>query len=329
MPTKLEDLQLAVSNALDYREYERLIDYYYDAEIQPRLQNALEEIVPLIKARHTLDTTSEKDMVRCVHYTSIFRLFNMLDIENEHLKLHDSVHLNDPDEGNYLLRNLDRCGKYDRIMPVIVPHQETQELNSAYLMSFVVAKNEDDIDDKLVFWRTYGNEGKGCAITFSIESKYLRKVLYGNDIDDTFNLLEPVLNAMSPLFGEHFATDQIIQAKVRNVIATSLKAVLYLYKSSAYEYENEARIVFLESEVKEDQILYDYQEDSAGRPKIRHYIYFDRVNLKKLLPSGSTFTVGPTVPHANNVCKYIEKMMKKMKLSGITVRVSQIPYRLT
>jgi hypothetical protein len=332
MPGTLEELQSAVANALPYLEHEHLIIPYFDTVIQPHLQAALEEIVPSIEAHHVINTTDGKSTVSCIHYTSMSRLVSMLgshsDIEKAYLRLYDSVHLNDPDEGIYLLRNLNRSGNYDWIRLDPAPTLTAYDRNVAYVMSFVVPKDDDHVDDNLVFWRTYGHEGKGCSLSLVIEPEHLKRVLYGNDIDRTVALIEPVLEAMSPLFDSAPQDEPTLQEKTINTIVTALRGILYLYKSNAYKYENEARIVLLDSDVEDGEIRYDYQSSSSGLPRIRHYVEFEKISLKQLLRTGSRITVGPTVPHAENVYKYLEKMKKKLGLRGTNVQISQIPYRL-
>ena len=34
------------------------------------------------------------------------------------------------------------------------------------------------MSDELVFWRTYGKDGKGCSLTVDVRRQLLRKVLY-------------------------------------------------------------------------------------------------------------------------------------------------------
>ena len=330
----LDELRLAVESSGVYWESNSLMEAYLDSSILPKVRAALAEVLPTIEARHKFEPRDGKDEIPCAHYTSIGRLFEMLDekrdIDKSFLKLYDSVHLNDPDEGNYLLRQLYRNGRHGWLRLDSSDLSETHESEVAYIISFVLRKDREEIEigDNLVFWRTYGNEGRGCSLKFPISHESLKKVLYGERVNETIGVIEPILDAISPLFADAKQVPIAVRRKAINEITNSLKGILYLYKSSAYEYENEGRIVDLESEVAEDQIHFDYQAGSVGRPRIRHYIDFSAASLKTLLSSESIITIGPTVPHRENVREYLEKIKRKINLLGPQIKLSKIPYRL-
>ena len=103
--------------------------------------------------------------------------------------------------------------------------------------------------------------------------------------------------------------------------------IRYLYKSEAYEHENECRFVSTANEVQTDEVCFEYSERGDGSPRIRHYIEPETLDIQKnLLISGSIITLGPTLPQKTNVRYYIEHSIKTI-LSGTTVRCSNVPYR--
>ena len=333
MTTIMDELTAAVANRGPYWESKNLIEPYFEGHILPKFQSALEEILPKIEQRHTLRPAHGKDTIECVHYTTIGRLVNILNEKPKDgfpLRLYDSVHLNDPDEGIYLLRHLTQHAGCDWIELDTTPPSSASKGQVAYIISFVLTRNGTTIEDDLVFWRTYGNEGKGCSLKFSIKHDHLKKVMYRKDIAKTVELLSPILATLSPLFQSSVDTEskKKIRVQASTTLSGCLRRILYLYKSSAYKYENEARIVILDSETEEANLHFDYQEGNVGRPRIRHYIKLDHVTLKQLLPSGSKITVGPTVPHPDNVCAYLEKMKRRLGLHGPVITASEISYRI-
>ncbi len=336
MTNSLNALIQVVNDGPEYWCYENLIDAYCTNMLVPKIEDAFSTIIPIIEARHKFACNDDNEDITCVHYTRTDILFRMLseniNVENSFFRLYDSVHLNDPDEGNYLLRQLTQCGRYPWLRSASDYVWSASDREVAYIMSFVVGKNGRGIEDNLVFWRTYGNEGKGCSLMFPVKAVHLKKVLYGNEVNQTLRALEPILNALSSIFVSDNKVPEIVRGKTIEEIYKQLKGIIYLYKSKAYEYENEARVVRLESEIKEEEkvekIHFDYQEGSVGSPRIRHYIEFECANLKTLLSSGSIITIGPTVPHQQNVLKCLEGIKRKIKHLGPQIKLSEISYRV-
>ena len=102
---------------------------YVNEIIVPLLKDVLENLFTPIVSRHTLDSSEIKKEFFVIHYTGIDNLVSMLSRATDHngksmLRLYDSVHFNDPDEGNYFDRNLVHSkdhGFYPikkRIMPI-------------------------------------------------------------------------------------------------------------------------------------------------------------------------------------------------------------------
>ena len=332
MSNSLDALRKAIEDGSAYWRDENLSETYFTKSISPKLKDALSATLTLVQARHNVDCEDDNDEVMCVHYTSLGRLFKMLgediDIDKSYLKLYDTVHLNDPDEGNYLMRQLAERGNHTWLGLGSEQVSDAYEREAAYLTSLILGRDTEHIEDNLVFWRTYGNEGKGCSIKFPIKVIHLKKVLYGEGVKETIAHLVPILDVLSPMCSSDNQASATVVSKIVEELYGSLKRILYLYKSSAYQYENEARIVSLESETADDKIHFDYQEGNVGRPRIRHYVEFESASLKTLLSSKSIITIGPTVPHRENVLKYLEKIKRKIDLPGPQIKVSEIAYRV-
>ena len=154
----LEKLQRRVEEAKE--RFEK--DGYFDLEGQvteiviPALKNVLKNLCLKIEERHKVDEPEVGENIDVIHYTSIDALVSMLqqeaknrqnaakdeqnatedkqesskDEQNASLRLYDSVHFNDPDEGNYFFSNLNLPKKYAWLVKKKESH--------AYIASFIL-----------------------------------------------------------------------------------------------------------------------------------------------------------------------------------------------
>ena len=102
--------------------------------ILPELGNAVGAIPSRIEERHRIVTKAENVTVWVTHYTSLSAVTSMLR-ELAHgrevvLRLYDTLHCNDPDEGNHLVRELSSNDQY-----LWLAREST--VGHAYITSFV------------------------------------------------------------------------------------------------------------------------------------------------------------------------------------------------
>lgn len=301
-----------------------LLKYIDDFVVEP-LDKTLRDLCAKIETFHKVESgkgNTETTMV--IHYTGVDAIVSMLQNVAEKkqpdwLRLYDSVHLNDPDEGNYIVRYLPE--KYAWLKRKDLPH--------AYIASFIVSSPDPEKrkEDNLVFWRTYGKQGEGCSLLLPIPHEQLKKVIYGKEkTEQTIELLSPVLDSLEPLISK-----QRISEKLSDIVWKHLDRFRYLYKSEAHEYENECRFVVGESELGEEdkkKIRFEFQDRNGSSPRVRHYYEDGGLAIKKLLASGSAITLGPCVDYSYNMRYYLERLKGKAEL-GTEVRISQIPYRIS
>ena len=270
----LEDFKKSIDASLHRIKRDKTLDSEY---IDQHLVRLLEKAVSnCIEERHEVESTGDdRETVMAIHYTSIDALVSMIQNASgpdnkDSLRLYDSVHLNDPDEGNYISRNL----------PKNFYWLKNKEVGHAYIASFITPNPDPkkDMSDNLVFWRTYGKEGKGCSLLLPVPRNRLRRVRYGRDgVLDTMRLLNPIFDYLKPLveiLDPSAGTD--ILSRLSGVVWKSLEGVRYLYKSEGYEYEEECRIVVTELDIIDKEKIYFEsadQNDSSGY--IRHY-YVDK-----------------------------------------------------
>ena len=76
-----------------------------------RVRKSLKDMWLQIEKRHEIDEPESSREKFVIHYTSIAALVSMLQNalkgnKKSYLRLYDSIHSNDPGEGNYLTRDL-------------------------------------------------------------------------------------------------------------------------------------------------------------------------------------------------------------------------------
>ena len=324
---KRENLANAVKAGLDYcrKESERLVITYVSEAVVPPLKAVLKDVVKEIQENHMF-RDNEGNFV--IHYTSIAVLLDMIqsyskDEEDSSLRLYDSVHFNDPDEGKYLERNLKKQFSWLQDQNVL----EGQRRSHAYIASFIIPDAQRDMSNNLVFWRTYGHEGEGCSLLLYIPFCRLRKVIYGPDgTEQTGCILRAVLDMLKPLVNIE-RHQREIRSRLSAVIWQSLEEVRYLYKSEAYDYEKECRFVIPESDICKDKIYFEYQERNNYPGIVRHYCENEIFKINSMLVSGSSITLGPRVSDADNVRYCLEILLKRKKLLVPTIKISEISYR--
>ena len=293
-------------------------------------------------------TLEMRNIYLFIHYTSISALVSMLrdayeELEHEEKKkgkedkesesepitsdkksswrLYDSVHLNDPEEGNLLIQNLPI--KYNWLLG-------NKEESHAYVASFM----SDTISkrDNLAFWCVYGREGKGCSLWLRVPRNRLQKVYYGTkEVNKTIEVLKPVLDSLEPLVRIRKSP---IRERVREILSgvvwEYLEKIRYLYKSGAYKDESECRFVVAESDIPDKEKIRFEDQDREDYPEcIKHYYEPQDIELgiKNMLVTESLITLGPCVSHPYNVEYYIKKLMRRANLEGPKIERSNIPYR--
>ena len=341
----VEKLKAAVNGIRGFLESKNLALPHVTEDVCPPLREALKDLCLRIEERHKVES-SEKDDNYVIHYTSITALVSMFQNaskkekerkerrdkepdeskEKSSLRLYDSVHLNDPDEGNYLSSNLPK--KYDWL--------KKEDVSHAYIASFILpnSDSQEDMSDNLVFWRTYGQEGEGCSLSLPVPRSRLQKVLYGTEeVKSTIGVLRPsldsLLDSLEPLVRiRKQPLRKDVRERLAEVVWESLERFRYLYKSEAYKHENECRFVVAESNIPDkNKICFEDQDRNNYPARIRHYYEHEDLGIKNLLVTGSSITLGPCVPHAYNMRYYLEALKRRAGLLGPEIKVSKIPYR--
>ncbi len=285
-----------------------------------RLQNTATEISNELEDERRLDGDSEK--IKVVHYTSLETVHALLTEPSiQYLRLYDSVHLTDPQEGWYVFgaRDFFRSNRISQWLESPVSH--------AYILSFFPAEDNTDqkSHDHLSHWRAYGDNGCGCSLVLSVPRSKLYAVNYCDIAkDDAAKKLMEFVDISSQIW------DQIISRKsesrhpayeelLEKIFATALKS-RFLHKHPSYKHERERRALVAAPEQS------GIKTEVTGR-HIRHYVKDDAFSMDHLLNSECRITVGPAVRHKSDVAKSFEGILNRKGKTGPKVDVSEIPYR--
>ncbi len=241
--------------------------------------------------------------------------------------MYDSFHLNDPEEGQYLVRRIepiDQSGWF----------REKRNLH-AYIASFVVPDDNKDQElrdeDNLKYWLAYGQRGRGCSIRFPVSRIPFRRVLYGQKqvtrTLDRLNLTSIWHRLKLLTNNQKQEVSDIIHDLLSEIMRKNIARVLYLYKDDAYKYEQECRAVKSVLEIADGDIRFERLERLASLDSIRHYYEDSDLSIDRILVTGSLITIGPLVPRPYNVMYYINTLLEKARLRGPSVEISKIPYQ--
>lgn len=291
--------------------------------IIPRLNTVFHEKYPEIESWHDVRGADDEESY-VVHYTGLNTLISILssyeDDNKPFLRMYDSFHLNDPEEGSFLTSPSD----------LGIGEPTTKDAH-AYVASFVIFDESDDKEfgdeDDLTCWLAYGRGGRGCSIKIPVRNDRFRRVLYGqSDSERTLARLDipSILQCIQPLT-ENYPEGQTL---LHQAIWAALERIRYLYKGEAYRYERECRLV--KSAIDLDlatEVKFEPEQLPDSSYRVRHYYEDEDLRIDKILITGSCITLGPLVPHPDNISLYIRSLLDKAGLMGPEIKISKIPYQ--
>ena len=302
---------------------------YLNGMVLPMLDIVMEHVSAEILERHLIPTEAEDATLRVTHYTSLAAVTSMLrglaNGQGATLRLYDSSHCNDPDEGDHLVRQLSSNGKHRWL-------EQGSGVGHAYIASFVFVSDggEPDMSDELVFWRTYGKDGKGCSLTVDVRCKLLRKVLYEPaDVEAVRITLQPILDAVTPLA----QADEHCAKAISGTIWKRLAGVRYLYKDEAYHHEQEYRVAIPcdSPDIRPSGVRFETYEEGGSIVEVRHYCEIADLGLRRLLASNSKLVLGPSVNDRYSVRLYFEDLRREARTNdrgvhNFPIQESEIHY---
>ena len=283
-----------------------------------------------LDALHAVDANT---VTHVVHYTELDVLFSILkprpaveDISSG-LRLYDTVHANDPEEGMCLTRhwppnpvwgwNIDRT-----VDPLSDAGLRISARSPAYTLSFVQSFVEKPMHDHLPFWKEYGSRCRGCSLAIPLEKlsdsqaslvPYRVKYEPDTDIPLLYQHLHNILLKPATDFASdpEFHTD--FQDAIRRMLIDSMQPFRFLYKDATYAHEEECRVVMSQPTHPESpqlEIVYEPRPTVDGGTKLRHFPPKHLVPAAVLFNSDTIVSLGPLVPLPHNVTVVLEDLLR-------------------
>lgn len=318
-------------------------DHHNWSAIEQRVKGELNsQVNAIVEELHQVQANpAEGTTVRVVHYTSLETVVAILnaaaqtDVSDKrpagYLRLYGSARSNDPQEGRYLA---DECQELNDFL-------QSAQAPFAYIASFIMPDEANAIAktrDNIPFWRAYGNGGQGCSLTLTLPADQLRAVRYGREkARETCQKLKNVIKATDAVItaledtGNIYAVRDMQKWRVKE-LPRQMQEIQYLYKSNAYSYEKECRIVVLPNEAgaKLSDVKFEHINHSRMGTISARYIELSDLRVcatDGILSSGDVITIGPACMNKESVKRDLEDMLHKAGIQHTTVKLSEVSYR--
>ena len=325
-----QDFEKYLELANDENEIWNKYAKYYIKELDVMIKDT-----KLMSIRQLVDNIKDKLKIEekyITHYTSLSVLKSLI-FDDSKFRISEGNFMNDPSEGKELYKFL-----YDNRFTSSRNGSSTKTFSPKPFIGSFVPKNKNNV---LNLWRFYGKEkgveAKGCSITLgkhkfidNIKSslsneknkdarlddesdiKFYRVVYVVHDGDTNFyipnlhskeseikDLMDELKNEVKPYNGNN-----------RPYLEKYLNSIAFLFKSDAYKYEHEVRLVVEGSEFKKK-----YNMDVSS-PRV----YIELVSIKDIIESPVIF--GPKVDNeiewkAAFYYSYEKKKAPKIKKSHL------------
>ena len=321
----LEQLRPLVDVAQYRLARDREIDRRFVEEVlAPLVEDLLHQAFEKIDHLHAFGSERINQVIHYTRATTVEALLKGAAAElDSSLRLYDSASFNDPDEGQFLVRNLSLPSRHHWILRSTTP--------DAYIVSFIIPDASLKLSDDLMFWRTYGREGEGCSLVLSVPPTRLREIFYGTKhVQAVREALVPFLDVLHPLVaGRASPSRNLLRTALGTAVWRVLAKVKYLYKSDAYSYERECRVVVLESEVQPEAITFEPEKSNGSIFRIRHYVEDPDLRVEQVLATNSQIILGPCIERPDNLRFYFEtlRQLGGWSRGHPTIRKSGIVYR--
>ena len=317
-----------------------------DGSVDSANRILLETVPPIIKGY--LETPSEIKYL--VHYTTVDAIFSLLscftgsdrnlapsaydepvaDISG-YLRMYDTYHSNDPNEGKFFISTTPPSHPFQERHKKLWELLRDRSRLPAYIASFRGVTDLAEVDD-LIFWRTYGRDGRGCAIVFPrsffSSATPLFPVRYGcKKVDCTLDFLTQLFDSLAPIEDHNARSILDIGATIPPYISSSLSPLTYLHKSDDYASENEFRVVIPSSDLPAAMPVFHRISNQDAGTRIRHFAHLNELSIRNILRTESAIMIGPAVAAKENIRFVFGRRLAKQGLVGPKIYLSRIGFR--
>ena len=268
------------------------------------------------------------------HYTSWESTLKMLDVQKNGpmLRMYNYESANDPQEGSIKPREWARLEKRAKdLLDQYDPEGSEERTRGGTTYGCSFSTDGKDVQDDLMLWRLYGNDGEGCSLKLGSVLDGMYKVRYRDpsgkrsrkemeedrSVRDRMDRLLTI--GIEIIDGAPASEKGDAGRSIARVVGRVLDGYLHLIKNKAYQHEQEWRMIAVMPDRQE--VRYDVGSDRV----VRRYI--EKGRMKDLFSSASEITIGPRVPNGGAARAYVEMLAREHGMIYTKVRVSSKEYR--
>lgn len=255
------------------------------------------------------------------HYTTLDAAIRILKQDEPMLRMYNLETANDPLEGGAMPTEWEETVNESELMKY-GKGDAKMETCSSYGVCFTSGPK---VGDSLLWWRLYGDDGKGCCFVVPA-ARNMYRVRYRRQgvaeqedrwvTEQLRGLLDAGHSAVEEVSDEH---KKHIGPMLVDVVRQALEGYSYLVKDVAYSEEREWRQ--LRVRPTEEEVEYHVEQ-----PMIRRYVRGPLLTC--LLQSKSQITIGPRAVNRHGACGYLRKLAREAGLRHTDIKVSEKPYRV-
>ena len=241
----------------------------------------------------------------------------------------DTYHSNDPLEGRFFLESKPSRHPFPSRHPDVWQLLSDRSQLPAYVTSFRRISKIEEVDD-LIFWRTYGKDGQGCAIVFPNSFLQpnipLMQVKYGKkNVRLTLDRLLRIFGSLASAKSLGFIKS--VNPGIPRYIASSLSPIPYLHKADDYKFEQEVRVVIPFVDLPPRSLFCERMHDPTFGLKLRHFANHPELHIRNVLRTDSIIMLGPAVTARENLSFVLKRRLENVGLVGTKFFESKISYR--
>lgn len=207
-----------------------------------------------------------KGVARFIHYTaSPLRVLDI--IQSRVIRINSLSYFNDPQEFDFMLRNVSETGVFPSGMDVDIFHRIVDGWKR-HIHAWSFCEHPEGEGESFEHWRMYGGDGKGAAIVFEVDLSnkdswngfYLGRVHYGEN-NEAFERLRSFMQCLA----EFWASNDLPYYNQLNEFQSVIKSLFAFHKQSIWHLENEVRLVVSTDDTVNGVVKRKYLDRSLNR----------------------------------------------------------------